>query len=221
MSINYITNIKVETLPTGRTYYTPDGSFPSITTILGKTSNNQIWLQKWREKVGHDEANRISREATDRGELVHSFLERFWNNEDIVEEVKQQPLNIRQPTLSLIEGTSKNVTSVWAQEIPVWSKTLKYSGRVDMIGLWNNVPAIIDFKTSKKKKLGKDIKDYFIQASAYAFAHNELYSTDIKKIVIIMSVDGEYSPLIFEQRSNIFIPDLKNRILMYNKLNEE
>ena len=36
-------------------YYTPDGAYPSITTILGKTANN-VWLQKWIEKVGEEEA---------------------------------------------------------------------------------------------------------------------------------------------------------------------
>ena len=66
----YTYDMKVETLPEGRTYYTPDGNYPSITTILGKTSN-QIWLQKWREKVGEEEAARISKEATDRGTLIH------------------------------------------------------------------------------------------------------------------------------------------------------
>ena len=37
---NYTTEVDTDTLPTGRTYHTPDGSYPSITTILGKTSTN-------------------------------------------------------------------------------------------------------------------------------------------------------------------------------------
>ena len=44
----YITEVDTDTLPSGRTYHTPDGSYPSITTILGKTSD-QTWLQKWKE----------------------------------------------------------------------------------------------------------------------------------------------------------------------------
>ena len=40
MKFNYTTDVKTDTLPTGRTYHTPDGSYPSITTILGKTSDN-------------------------------------------------------------------------------------------------------------------------------------------------------------------------------------
>ena len=43
----------------GRVYKTPDGEYPSITTILGATSNNSF-LHKWRERVGEEEA-RIKR----------------------------------------------------------------------------------------------------------------------------------------------------------------
>ena len=47
MKYDYITDVDTDTLPSGRTYHTPDGSYPSITTILGKTSD-QTWLLKWR-----------------------------------------------------------------------------------------------------------------------------------------------------------------------------
>ena len=81
MDINYekTSSVYAETLPTGRTYFTPDGDFPSITTLLGKTSDNQVWLQKWRERVGEEEANRISKEATDRGTLIHEYAEKYFN----------------------------------------------------------------------------------------------------------------------------------------------
>lgn len=45
----YVTEMKVDTLSTGRTYHTPDGSYPSITTLLGKTAN-QAWLIAWKKK---------------------------------------------------------------------------------------------------------------------------------------------------------------------------
>jgi genome maintenance exonuclease 1 len=217
---NITTSVTTETLTTGRTYFTPDGAYPSITTLLGKTSSSQIWLQKWKDKVGEEEAARISKEATDRGTAVHEYLEKYWNGEDILSDLARESSNVRLPAKALINGTSRNVTEVWAQEIPVWSPTLKFAGRVDMIGLWNNIPSIIDFKTSKKIKKGKDIKDYFLQASGYAHAHNELFGTSIQKIVIIVAVDGEEDPLIFEQKAIVFIPELKSRILSYYKLND-
>jgi len=221
INYNITDSVYAETLPTGRTYFTPDGSYPSITTLLGKTSPSQVWLQKWKEKVGEEEAARISKEATDRGTAVHEYLEKYWNGEDVVSDLANEPIKVRSLANALIKGTSQNVTEVWAQEIPVWSPTLGFAGRVDMIGKWNNVPAIIDFKTSKKLKKGKDIKDYYLQCSGYAHAHNELFGTDIKKIVVIIGVDGEANPQIFEKVAPVFIPDLKNRILQYSKFVNE
>ena len=91
-------NIEAETLKTGRTYFTPDGNFPSITTLLGKTSENQVWLQKWREKVGEEEADRISKEATDRGTLVHEYAEKYFNGEDIKPDVMKEKPDVRDIT---------------------------------------------------------------------------------------------------------------------------
>jgi len=207
--------VTAETLPTGRTYYTPDGAFPSITTLLGKTSPNQIWLAKWRERVGDEEADRISREATERGELVHEYVEHYWNGKDISLDLEKEPYKVKQPTKSIIQATSKSVDEVWIQETALWSPSLKYAGRVDMVGIWNGEPAIIDFKTSKKLKQVNQIKDYFIQCCAYAFAHNELYKTRINSVVVVIGVDDITEAQVFERKAAPFFSDLKMRVKQY------
>ena len=53
MKFNYTTDLPVDTLKTGRTYHTPDGSYPSLTTIFGKTANNP-WLEAWKARVGEE-----------------------------------------------------------------------------------------------------------------------------------------------------------------------
>jgi ATP-dependent exoDNAse (exonuclease V) beta subunit len=212
-------DITAETTEKGRLYKTPDGSFPSVTTILGKTANN-IWLQRWKDRVGEEEATRISKAATDRGEIVHSYLEKFWNKENSwIETLRQEDPTTQKMITNLIEATQRGVTGVWAQEIPVWSKQLRYAGRVDMFGEWNKVPAVIDFKTSKKKKQVKDIKDYFIQCTAYAHAHNEIFKTSLKKIVVLITVENS-DVQVFESQIMPYIPELKYRVLQYEKLNE-
>lgn len=210
-------SVTAETSDTGRVYKTPDGSYPSVTTILGKTANN-IWLQRWKDKVGEEEARRISKEATDRGEIVHKYLERYWDGcNSWSEDIKQENPVTQKMILNLIQATQKGVTKVWAQEIPVWSKTLGYAGRVDMFGEWNKVPAVIDFKTSKKKKQVKDIKDYFIQCTAYANAHNEMFKTDLQKIVVLITVENS-EVQVFESTYLPFLPELKYRINQYSKI---
>lgn len=210
-------DVTAETTEKGRLYKTPDGSYPSVTTILGKTANN-IWLQRWKEKVGEEEAARISKAATDRGEVVHKYLERYWDGSNSwAEDLVKEDSTTQKMTTNLIQATQRGVTKVWAQEIPVWSKYLKYAGRVDMFGEWNSVPAVIDFKTSKKKKQPKDIRDYFIQCTAYANAHNELFNTDLKKIVILITVENS-EVQVFESHMSPFLPDLKFRINQYSKI---
>jgi len=206
-------NITAETTDKGRLYKTPDGNYPSVTTILGKTANN-IWLQRWKDRVGEEEAAKVSKAATERGEIVHSYLERYWNKEIIISDLLLENPTTQKMITNLIEVTQKNVTEVWAQEIPVWSKQLRYAGRVDMFGEWNKVPAVIDFKTSKKKKQIKDIKDYFIQCTAYAYAHNEIFNTNLKKIVVLITVENN-DVQIFESQIMPYIPELKYRILQY------
>lgn len=56
----------------------------------------------------------------------------------------------------------------------------------DCVGVYEGKPAIIDFKTTRKPKKREWIDDYFLQGAAYAEAHNEIYGTDIKTIVIMM-----------------------------------
>ena len=208
--------IEAVTLPTGRTYKTPAGNFPSITTILGKTAY-MPWLDAWKKRVGEEEAARISKIATDRGNLIHKYLERYWNKEDIREDLSEEPRDIRLMTNQLVYASKKGVTEVWAQELAVWDDELKVAGRLDVLGLWNSVPAIIDFKTSKKKKSAKDIKQYYIQASFYARACNRLFNLDIRKFVILITVEDD-DVQVFEGSIHPYLPDLMYMVSQFYKM---
>ena len=215
MKYNYLTDVKTETKSTGRTYYTPDGAYPSITTVLGKTADT-TWLQRWIERVGEEEAARVSKEATDRGTLVHEYAERHFNGEDI-SDLSLQTLDVRQMSQDLIKMADSGIEEIWGQEQVLWSNKYRYAGRTDMVGIWKGKPTIIDFKTSKKKKYVKQITDYFIQCCAYAVAHNELYGTGIRNMAVLITVDsGE--PQIFEKDAVPYLPLLKNRRIMFDKL---
>jgi len=209
MKYPYVTDVRTDTLPTGRTYHTVDGSFPSITTILGKTANN-AWLQAWKDRVGEEEAARVSKEATDRGTWVHEIAEAHFNGEDVLARLHNAPTDVVQMSKSLIKLVSSGVEDIWGQEQVLWSTKYQYAGRTDMVGIWKGVPSIIDFKTSKKPKNSKAIKDYYLQCCAYAVAHNEMYGTGIKNIVIAITVEGKEGQL-FEKSAIPFLPELKFR----------
>jgi len=216
MKFNYLTDMPVDTLPTGRTYFTPDGAYPSITTILGKTANNP-WLAKWKERVGEEEAARVSKEATDRGTLIHSYAERHFNKESIWEELRSEPLDIRKMTRDLISVVEPGLEEIYGQEQILWSNKYRAAGRTDMVGVWKGKPTIIDFKTSKKTKQVTQIRDYFLQCCFYALAHNELFGTNIRDCVVaITNESGE--PQIFEKSVVPFLYEFKNRRAEFDRL---
>lgn len=215
MKFNYTTEMQVDTLSTGRTYHTPNGSYPSLTTILGKTSPNQVWLQKWKDKVGEEEAARVSKEATDRGTWVHEIAERHFNGESV--SYDNLPSDVKQMSRDLISIVSTGVEEIYGQEQILWSDKYRYAGRTDMVGVWKGTPSIIDFKTSKKRKSSSQIKDYFIQCCGYAVAHNEMFGTGIKDIVIAITVEGK-EPQLFEKSAVPFLSELKYRRSLYDKM---
>ena len=210
--------------PTGRVYKTPDGEYPSITTILGAPSDNSF-LVRWRAKVGDEEADRISKEATDRGTAVHDYVEKYFLQEEEERDFKdffstsglyQEAVKIKQPTRDIIKECERNNFVPYAQEVALWHPKLKYAGRVDGVGLWNNTLSIIDFKTSKKKKYTSQIKNYYIQATAYAVAHNYLFDTQINNFAIVIGVDDK-EPQCFTGQVINFIPELKFRVKSFYK----
>ena len=82
---------------------------------MGKTANN-VWLQKWKEKVGEEEAARVSKEATDRGTAEDEFAEQFFNGDDIYSDLSQAPKDVIQMTKDLIRIAQTGVEEVWGQE---------------------------------------------------------------------------------------------------------
>lgn len=217
MGINYdiCRTVAATTTNSERIYHTPDGDFPSVTTILSATDDD-TWLSHWRARVGEREAERIRQQTADRGTLIHSYLERAWNGEDISDEISNSPHDVRTMTLGLLEVMLKNVTSTYVQELIVWNRDMCYAGRLDFVGEWNGAPAIIEFKTSKRKKYGKAAEKCSLQATAYALAYNSLFMTNIETIVTLVSVVDGGVQIIEDHTENLF-EVLSERVSDYHR----
>ena len=87
-----------------RHYVLDNACYPSITSVLGKTSNHD-WYDKWIDRVGKDEAERKSKAATDRGTNVHLLLESFVLNKHIDFEYSESEYN---PVLYIILTNSRS-----------------------------------------------------------------------------------------------------------------
>ena len=62
-----------------RHYSVNEERLPSVTTILKATESEEkkAKLAEWKNRVGHKQAEIISREATSRGSSMHDYLEKF------------------------------------------------------------------------------------------------------------------------------------------------
>ncbi len=204
-------DLDAETTDSGRTYSTPDGkSYPSVTTVLSIL--NEHIIQAWRDRVGEEEANRISGKASNRGTRVHSIVEKYLNNEDTT---KALP-HIRQSLENLKPVLDDHIGTIFGLEVPLYSNHLGVAGRCDCIAQYNGVPSIIDFKTSRYKKKKEKIRNYFAQGAAYSIMWEDRTGMVVPNIVIIMDVDHEKPSVFVEHRDN-WTDLLHNTIDEYRK----
>jgi CRISPR/Cas system-associated exonuclease Cas4 (RecB family) len=202
-----------ETKETGRIYATPQGNkYPSITTVLGILSEG--YIQAWRSRVGEEEANRISRKACVRGTAVHTLVEKFVNNEEVLQEGVMP--DVMQNFKSLMPILESRLNNIRLQEKPLYSDHLGVAGRVDIIGEFDGKLSIVDIKTSKKKKYRSGITNYFMQEAAYAIMFEERTGIPITQLVTLMSVDYE-EPLVFIEHRDDWTDSLLNTIEEYRK----
>lgn len=195
--------LECETLPTGRTYKTPEGKrYPSVTTVLGDESKAGIIA--WRKRIGEEEANKISTQAGTRGTAVHTLAENYINNDpNWAKGAMPSNLFAFNQIKPILDS---NMDNVYAQEVPLYSDRLQVAGRVDLIADWVGQLSIVDFKTSRKPKKEEYIQNYFMQASFYAAAFYEMTGISIKRSVILIAVDGE-DPQVFVKKTGDYLQD--------------
>jgi len=171
---------------------------------------------EWRNRVGEEEANAISKRASTRGNKCHKLCELYLENKSI-SKYKDDPLSMG--LFYQIKPYLDSIDNIHALEEPLSSSLLKMAGRVDCIAEYNGELAIIDFKTSTKYKREEWIHDYFAQETAYAIMFQELTGLIPKKLVTIIACEtGE--PQIFEIYDTIkYARKLKEYIDAYRRDN--
>ena len=203
-------NFELESVTTesGRTYKTPTGNvYPSITTVL--SSYNKQAIYEWRQRVGEEEANRISRKASGRGTKLHNTVEKYLLNEMSPLQMHSVMPDTKELFLKLKPFLDTHVNNIYGIEQPLFSDELRLAGRCDCIGEWNGEISIIDWKTANYSKEKDQIANYFMQASAYAEMFGERTGISINQIVIAIAVEN--------QQPQIFIEDKKDYLAELHK----
>ena len=197
-----------------RKYTTPDGvQYPSITTVLSAHSRQAI--REWRERVGEEEANRISGRASRRGNIVHNLVEKYLNNESI-DFSKQMPINV-QAFRSIQKHLDRWIDRVYVQECPLYSDWLKLAGKVDCIAEFYGKPSVIDFKTKDKEQKPEWIDKHHMQCAGYAVMFEERTGIPVDRTVVICVVDGLSEPQLFTSKRDNHIEKLLDIRIKYEK----
>ena len=202
-------DLKAETTDSGRLYATPTGEkYKSITTVLG--NYNKQAIMEWRERVGAEEANKISTKAANRGTKVHRICEDYINNATNEFRLQTMMPDLKELFFKIKPIIDEKLGDVYSQEQALYSHKLKIAGRVDLIGMWNGKLSVIDFKTSNKQKEEEDIQNYFMQCTAYALMFSELTGMWIDDIVVLIAT-GEGEAQLFERQ----IHDYQKPLMRY------
>jgi CRISPR/Cas system-associated exonuclease Cas4 (RecB family) len=179
----------------GVRYYTINGENKKLVSITSVISHyNREKFAKWRERVGEEEANRVTKRATSRGTDTHTLIENYLLNLDLpnVQPISEHLFKIAKPTL-------KRINNIYTLEGSLYSEVLGVAGSVDTIAEFDGELAVIDYKTSKEPKPREWIESYFVQTMFYGMALYEMTGIQIKKLVIIMTCEnGEC--VVYEER---------------------
>lgn len=198
--------LQEETSTTGRSYKTPDGVFPSVTTVVG--FEKQQFFAEWRKK-NPTESVRV----TTRGTEFHALIERYLNNEEInFDTIMPNMVDIfvqMQPMLHRIDN-------IKMLEAPLWSSLIGLAGRTDCIADFDGKLSIIDFKASTKQKRKKDIENYFLQATAYAMMLQERTGVKVEQFVILIACEDGTSQIFTDKPIN-YVKKLKEIIERYRE----
>jgi hypothetical protein len=185
-----------------RLYSTPDGTFPSVTSVVGWEKQKKY--ADWREKNKKE-----SQRVCDRGTLLHSKIESYLLNEDVA-------LNDEDNLFGLMKKEVDHINNISAIEQSLWGKITGLAGRVDCIAEYKKEPSIIDFKASTFPKKKIDIENYFCQATAYSLLWQERTGESIPNIVILIANEQGFLQVYKEKVIN-FVEPLKKYIDTYKK----
>jgi hypothetical protein len=189
----------------GRVYRVPGGElYPSITTVL--SAYNKKAIMEWRQRVGEEKANEISRKASGRGTKLHNTVEKYLLNEMTDMKLQTMMPDIKEMFFDMRKIIDENIGDIYGIEQPLYSHKLKLAGRCDCIAEWNGELAIVDWKTASRTKDKDHIQNYFMQATAYAEMFEERTGRAIDTIVVAISVQSESPQLFVEKKSKYLLP---------------
>ena len=170
---------------------------PSVTTVLNATKDTSF-LKTWIERVGVEQAEKIKNDSATVGNSLHKTCEFFLKNKMLHSPKNSLESKGYEMGYKLINTFFKNINEVWGSEVSIYYPEI-YAGTIDMVGVYDGEPTVIDFKQANKPKKEEWVDDYFHQLAAYAMAHDRLFKTEITTGRVLMAVqDGSIQEFVLK-----------------------
>jgi hypothetical protein len=217
----YITDLKRENKYDYKHYTRNDGHgpIPSVTTILSATQSKEKReaLDKWRERVGYQEAQAITQKAALRGTEMHYVLEQYINGVGYLN-LSKEGAQARLMAHEIVNNLG-SLKVVYGNEVSLAYED-KWAGSTDLVGLFDDKPTIIDFKQSNKLKKEEWIEDYYYQIAAYSLAHRKSFGPILQGVICICTKEVEYQQFKMDTQMLARYEDKWfERVEQYEKLN--
>lgn len=214
------------------------GTYPSMTTILGETKDKS-GIDRWRDRVGHEEADRISHLSMNRGTILHRLIELYKATKGTPDERLLELKDIASTDEECTQFNEDDMGAVWleagwimfmkfwnnpeetfdrieevlAAEKFIWSER-GFAGTLDNVSRTNDRGVlIIDYKNSRKPKRDEWIEDYFLQVAGYSVAYYERTGIVPEGCEVWISNEIDDKPQIFKLTYN----DIKHYYKEFNK----
>jgi len=143
----------------------------------------------WQKKVGKTQANQISQSARTRGILIHKQIQNYLQNKPV-----SCPFNI-ETYWNKILPFLKNIHKIKLLEGHVFRYYEGYSGRVDCVASFYNIPCVIEFQSANRIK---SLADEPLQLAAYCGATNRQYGLRLNNALLIVTTLQEAIATWFE-----------------------
>mgnify|MGYP000464321952 CR=1 FL=1 len=224
------------------------GEFPSITTVLGGTSDKS-GLEKWKKRIGEAEAKRISELSMNRGTVMHRLIELYKPLEgDKASRLEQlRELAAKDKEINQYSGEEDGeiwlaagwemfmkfymnssqyfdrVKRVIEAETFLWSvKGGGYAGTVDNISeMVDGQVLVIDYKNSRRPKREDWVQDYFVQGSAYFIAFWERTGIKPNGVEIWIANEEDSIPQTFtltEKDVKFYFTEFQRRLKKFKEI---
>lgn len=197
---------------------------PSVTTILSAMTS-QASLEEWRNRIGRDAADRITKFSANRGTCMHQKLE-YWFLSDIKDTKRRfDDVNRKMAEFVAAEGYTEEelacgnrlfdslyicgfferVDSIIEMENTLYSfEQGGYAGRVDCV--YRNKEGksvLLDFKTARHRKKSEWLSNYYLQLSAYFLAYYQMHGIVLDHGELWIAVEDDSPQLVIVTKDEL------------------